>query len=92
MNRTEFIEQIASEMESSNEVAAQFFDAFTTVIQKTLEKGDNITLIGFGQFLVAERSARPARNFKTGKTISIPATKAVKFKPGKGLKEVVVSS
>ena len=89
MNKTEFIEQIASEAGLSNEDVTKFLNAFTNVIQKTLGKGDNVTLVGFGQFLVADRSARSARDFKTGKTINVPATKAVKFKPGKGLKEAV---
>ena len=92
MNKTEFIKQIASEAGLSNEDATKFLSAFTNVVQKTLEKGDNVTLVGFGQFSVADRSARSARDFKTGKTINVPATKAVKFKPGKGLKDVVASS
>ena len=91
MNKTELVSQIASESGLTNKDTALFLDTFVSVVQKTLKKGDSVTLIGFGQFLVAERSARSARDFKTGNMISVPATKVVKFKAGKGLKNAVNS-
>jgi DNA-binding protein HU-beta len=52
-------------------------------------QGDNVTLVGFGTFSVAERAERIGRNFKTGKNIQIPASKSVTFKAGKTLKDAV---
>ena len=92
MNKTELVSQIASEAGLTNKDTGLFLDAFVSVVQETLKKGDSVTLIGFGQFLVAERSARSARDFKTGKTINVPARKTVKFKSGKNLKETVAGS
>ena len=91
MNKTELVSQIASESGLTNKDTGLFLDVFVSVVQETLKKGDNVTLIGFGQFLVAERSARSARDFKTGNMISVPATRVVKFKAGKGLKNAVNS-
>ena len=50
--------------------------------KKALEAGDKVALIGFGSFSVSERSERSGRNPQTGKTITIPAKKVVKFKAG----------
>ena len=54
-------------------------------------KGEDVSIVDFGQFCVAERAARRARDFRTGKEMVVPAMKAVKFKPGKSLKEAANS-
>lgn len=64
-------------------------DAIIAVWSETLQAGDVVTLTGFGTFKVAERAARTGRNPRTGEEISIPASKNVKFTPGKILKEAV---
>jgi DNA-binding protein HU-beta len=51
--------------------------------------GDKVSLIGFGTFSVSERAAREGRNPQSGKTISIPAKKVVKFKAGTKLTDLV---
>lgn len=51
--------------------------------------GDDVRLIGFGTFSVAQRAATEGRNPRTGEKIQIPASKQPKFKPGKELKEAV---
>jgi DNA-binding protein HU-beta len=58
-------------------------------IQQALTKGDKVTIAGFGTFEVADRPEREGRNPQTGASIKIAASKAVKFKPGKGLKDAV---
>ena len=54
-----------------------------------MKKGEDVAIIGFGTFSVAERAARTARNFRTNELIDVPASKTVKFKVGKGLKDSV---
>ena len=58
-------------------------------INKALEKGDAVTLIGFGTFKMVERKARKGRNPQKGEEIYIAASKAPKFVAGKALKEAV---
>jgi DNA-binding protein HU-beta len=55
-----------------------------------LKKGDNVQLIGFGNFEVRERAARTGRNSQTGEEIQIAAGKVPAFKRGKVLKDAVI--
>jgi len=54
--------------------AEKALSAFTDAVQKTLKGGDNISLIGFGNFEVKARPARQGRNPRTGDTMTIKAT------------------
>lgn len=67
----------------------QALSAFIEHVQTVLVQGDKISLPGVGQFEIAERAARQGRNPQTGEPIAIPASKAVKFKAGKALKDAV---
>mgnify|MGYP000012392298 CR=1 FL=1 len=64
-------------------------DATIEAITECLTAGDSITLTGFGSFKVTKRAARKGRNPRTGKECLIPASRVVKFTPGKTLKEAV---
>jgi DNA-binding protein HU-beta len=67
----------------------QALTAFIEHLQTTLGQGEKISLPGVGQFEVAERAERQGRNPQTGETIEIAASKAVKFRAGKALKDAV---
>jgi DNA-binding protein HU-beta len=54
-----------------------------------LKKGNEVTLVGFGTFMVGKRAARTGRNPRTGASIKIKAAKVPKFRPGKALKDAV---
>lgn len=69
----------------------KLWGAFVEAVTEAMSKGDDVTLIGFGTFSIAKTSARIGRNFKTGKNVTIPASKHVKFKAGKTLKEAANS-
>ena len=58
-------------------------------IRGSLAGGDKVTLVGFGTFSVGERAARTGLNPRTKAPIQIAASKVVKFKPGKSLKDGV---
>ena len=58
-------------------------------IADTMKRGDEVSIAGFGSFVVKNRKARQARNPKTGATVNVPAMKVPKFKAGKGLKDAV---
>lgn len=89
MNKTEFIEAIAKELGATKADVAKFLAAEQEVITKTLKKGNSVQLVGFGTYSVVKRAARKGHNPMTGKEIKIPACKAPKFKPGKGLKDAL---
>lgn len=67
----------------------QALSAFFEHLKTSLSQGEKVSLPGVGQFEVGERGARQGRNPQTGETINIPASKAVKFKAGKALKDAV---
>ena len=64
-------------------------DAVTDTITRSLQSGDQVTLVGFGTFTVRQRAARSGRNPRTGETISIKASKVPGFKAGKALKDAL---
>ena len=57
------------------------------ILAATLKQGDPVNISGFGSFKVVQRKARKGRNPRTGEEVQIPASKVVKFKPSKALKE-----
>jgi DNA-binding protein HU-beta len=89
MHKTDLIKAIASETGLSQKDSGAALEAFLKASTKALKKGDNVTLIGFGTFSVMKTSARKGRNPQTGKEITIKASKRVKFKAGKALKDSV---
>ncbi|WP_088655543.1 HU family DNA-binding protein [Geofilum rhodophaeum] len=89
MNKAQLIDAIAAESSLSKADAKKALDAFLTVTGDALKKGDRVTLVGFGSFGVSERSARTGRNPQTGKEITIPAKKVIKFKAGSELTDAV---
>jgi DNA-binding protein HU-beta len=89
VNKSELIDIIATQAEISKAAAGRAVDAAIGAITKSLKKGDDVTLVGFGTFSVTKRAARSGRNPQTGATIKIKAAKVPKFRPGKALKDAV---
>ena len=89
MNKTELIESIAQAADISKAAAERALEGTVAAITSSLQKGDMVTLVGFGTFYVGERAARSGRNPRTGDTIQIKASKVPKFRAGKALKDAV---
>lgn len=89
MNKAELIDAIAKESKLSKKDCKTALEAIIKSTQKSLKKGDRISLVGFGSFSVAKRAARIGRNPQTGKPLNIKAKKVVKFKAGSDLASVV---
>ncbi len=89
MNLNDLKASVAEKAGLSKADAGSAVSAVLDTISEALAKGDKIALVGFGNFEVSERAAREGRNPATGETIQIAASKAVKFKAGKALKDSV---
>lgn len=89
MNMTELKTTIAESTGLSQADADKALKAAFAAITDALKGGDAVNVLGFGSFSVGERAARMGRNPKTGEPIQIAASKAVKFKVGKALKDAV---
>ena len=89
MNKAQLVAAIAENAGLTKKDAEKALGAFENVVIETLKKGEKIQLVGFGTFEVAERSARTGINPQTKKKIMIAASKAPKFKAGRGLKDAI---
>ena len=86
---SKLLRELQEKAELSKKDAEKAVKAFTDAVAEELVKGGKVQLVGFGTFEVAERAAREGRNPKTGKTMTIEASKTPKFKAGKALKDEV---
>ena len=89
MSKGDLIESVAKSADLSKAKAGVAVNAVLDSITKSLKKGKAVSIVGFGSFSVVKRKARNGRNPQTGATIKIKASKAPKFKAGKGLKDAV---
>jgi len=85
MNKADLIEKIAADTGITKTQANAALDSFTEAVTKSLKKGDKVTLVGFGTFLVSKHKARMGRNPKTKQPIKIKARNVARFKAGKEL-------
>ena len=93
MNRKELVETIQKYNRELGGMSKRSIDtvvaATLETIKKTVKKGDDVSLIGFGTFTKARRKARTGVNPATGQKIKIKAKNVVRFKPGKAWKEIL---
>jgi DNA-binding protein HU-beta len=89
MNKSELIDAVANAGDLNKADASRAVDGVIAAVTEALKSGDQVTIVGFGTFLVRERGARSGRNPRTGETIHIAASKAPAFKAGKALKDAV---
>lgn len=86
MNKAELINHIAEQHNCTKIEAEKAINMFTSGITSAVSLGNDISLIGFGNFTVSEVAARKGMNLKTKEPIDIPAYKQVRFKVGSTLK------
>ncbi len=89
MNKSELVDAIAKDSGLTKADTGRALESFIATVQKTLKKGDEVAITGFGKFSVAKRGARNGRNPQTGATVKIKASKAPKFSAGATLKQAV---
>jgi DNA-binding protein HU-beta len=89
MKKAEFIDAVANKAGISKADSKKAIDAVLETITDALKDGEGVSFIGFGSFTTAERKEREARVPGTDKVVKVPASKVVKFKVGKKLKEEI---
>jgi DNA-binding protein HU-beta len=86
--KADIVDVLANSFEGlTKKQAGEVFDAIFDHIGKNLATGERVQIAGFGTFTVSERAARQGRNPKTKEAITIAASKNVRFKVGKQLKD-----
>ncbi|MEO5774943.1 MAG: HU family DNA-binding protein [Sphingomicrobium sp.] len=89
MNKQELIGQLADRAGLSRNEAIRAVETTLEIITSALKRGDEVRLVGFGNFSVTRRKASTGRNPRTGEPIQIKSSAQPKFRPGKVLKDAV---
>ena len=87
--KSDVINAIAEQAGITKKEATAAFDAFVGYISDSCQRGDRCAIPGLGSFSVSQRKAREGRNPRTKETITIPASKNVRFKAGKDLRDLL---
>jgi len=89
MNKSQLVDEVAKDSGLSKADSARAIDSLVGTVGKSLKKGDEVNITGFGKFSVVKRGARTGVNPRTGEPVKIKASKAPKFSPGSTLKQAV---
>lgn len=89
MNKAQLVDAIASNTQMTKSSVEQILDEALGIIRKSVKKGEDVTLVGFGTFTRTKRQARKGRNPQTGQEMKIPAMTLPRFRAGKEFKELV---
>jgi DNA-binding protein HU-beta len=89
MTKAELIDKMADSAGISKNTASKALSALVSGITGALRKGQRVSLVGFGTFVVSRRKARMGRNPRTGEAIKIAATKVPRFSAGKTFKTAI---
>jgi len=87
MNKYEFVAHMAKQHKCTQVEAEKALDIFISSTINALGSGEEVSLVGFGNFSVSPMKARAGRNPRTGEAIQIKAYNQPKFKVGKKLKD-----
>jgi DNA-binding protein HU-beta len=85
--KAEMVDRIAELTGIPKTRVAMCYDTLFELMAEVLAEGDKVSVPNFGTFQISERAARQGRNPATGATITISASKTVRFKPSKSLKD-----
>ncbi len=91
MRKSDLVSAVNESAGLSKADAARAVDAVFDSITSALADGDDVRLVGFGTFFVANRAASVGRNPRTNEPMTIPAKTLPKFKAGLALKDAVSS-
>ncbi len=86
LTKADIAEHLLEELGLNKREAKDLVDSFFEEIRKSLERGEEVKLSGFGNFALREKKERPGRNPKTGEEIPITARRVVSFHTSEKLK------
>ena len=89
MNKHDLIKKVALRGNLNAKEASAIVEVVMNAMVEAILREESVTLVGFGTFETSKRAAREGRNPQTGKTMTIAACKAPKFKAGKALKDAI---
>jgi DNA-binding protein HU-beta len=92
MNKSELLNSLSEETTFNKKDVSRVLDSLTRIIERSLKKGEKVSITGFGSFWISRRPARKGINPSTKQRIDLPEVNVPRFKAGKSLREVVRSA
>jgi DNA-binding protein HU-beta len=89
VNKAELVARVARDTGLARADVARVLDSILDQVARSLRKGERVSLVGFGSFLVGRRRARPGHNPHTGQPMRIAGRRWPRFSPGKPLRDLV---
>jgi DNA-binding protein HU-beta len=86
MNKNDLVDLVIEEHDVTKTFARDLVDTVFRSIGDAAQKGEEVSIFGFGKFHVTERGARKGRNPSTGQAIKIAASKRLRFSPARAMK------
>lgn len=90
MNKAELVKAMAERTGQAMNASEKSLNAFISIVEEQVGKGNAVSLVGFGSFASKQRAEREGRNPQSGEKITIPARLVPVFKPGSDLKKAVL--
>lgn len=92
MTKSELIEVLCEENKSLTKKQVEtIVNGVFDSIKDSIKSGNKVEIRGFGSFKIRQKTSKTGRNPKTGERVEVPAKKVPYFKPGKEIKEQLIS-
>ncbi|MBF6274208.1 DNA-binding protein [Nocardia sp. 852002-20019_SCH5090214] len=89
MNKAELIDVLTEKLGTDRRTATAAVEHIVDTIVRAVNKGQSVTITGFGVFEQRKRAARVARNPRTGETVKVKPTSVPAFRPGAQFKAII---
>lgn len=80
LTKEKIINEIYNTMGLKKNEAREIVETLLEIMKKTLARGEDLLISGFGKFIVKEKRARRGRNPQTREALQLRARKVVVFK------------
>lgn len=91
ITKAELLKTLAEKTGATRKQVEEVLESFFDVVVERAKEGEKVGWPGFGSFVAQKRPARKARNPRTGETVRVKASTALKFRPSTTLKEAMNS-
>lgn len=89
LTKKDIVDEVAVQAGLDHKTASEAVEAFIEIIKETLEKGEDVSLSGFGKWHVRHKNARRGRNPQTGEEMTITPRRVVSFSLSKVLRDTL---
>jgi DNA-binding protein HU-beta len=89
VNKTDLINKLAERLDGDKKTAQKAVEGVIDLVQREVQRGQKVSISGFGVFEKRARAARTARNPRTGEAVKVKKTNVPSFRAGTAFKDIV---